>query len=152
VEVGIAKLRPTEPPDFDAMKLAMPTTSPFSLKSGPPELPWLMGTSVCNSLLGCNPLRVSVRSALTTPEVTVWVSPSGAPIANSRMPGLRTSESPSEATTGFFGGLSALRSARSSVRESVTICAVDDSPSTNSTSIRSASSTTCAAVTTQPSA
>ena len=110
-----------------------------------------MGTSVCNSRLGCGPLRVSVRRALTTPDVTVWVNPSGAPMANRRMPGLRLSESPSAATTGFFGGVSALRSARSSVRDRVTICATEVGASLNSTSMRSASSTTCAAVTIHPS-
>ena len=35
---------------FARMAALMPTTSPFRLRSGPPELPWLMAASVCRKL------------------------------------------------------------------------------------------------------
>ena len=35
-----------EPPDGEMMAVLMPITSPFSLNSGPPELPRLMAASV----------------------------------------------------------------------------------------------------------
>jgi hypothetical protein len=46
VAAGTAKPMPTEPPVGDRMAVLMPTTSPFMLKSGPPELPLLMEASV----------------------------------------------------------------------------------------------------------
>ncbi|MNV31650.1 hypothetical protein D3C71_1229650 [compost metagenome] len=44
--IGIAKLMPMYPPDAEKICELMPTTSPRVLSSGPPELPWLMATSV----------------------------------------------------------------------------------------------------------
>ena len=46
VEAGTAKPMPTEPPVGDRIAVLMPITSPFMLKSGPPELPLLMEASV----------------------------------------------------------------------------------------------------------
>jgi hypothetical protein len=45
---GMAKPRPIEPlfASGEKMALFMPITSPRSLNSGPPELPWLMAASV----------------------------------------------------------------------------------------------------------
>ena len=44
--IGIAKPRPTKPPDWVRMNALTPTTSPSALTSGPPELPGLMAASV----------------------------------------------------------------------------------------------------------
>ena len=42
---GIAKPIPIEPP-CPRIAVLIPTTLPFKLKSGPPELPWLIEASV----------------------------------------------------------------------------------------------------------
>ena len=47
VALGIAKPRPSFPPDCDRTNVLTPTTSPRMLTSGPPELPGLIGASVC---------------------------------------------------------------------------------------------------------
>ena len=47
VALGIAKPRPSLPPDCDRMNVLTPTTSPRMLTSGPPEFPGLIGASVC---------------------------------------------------------------------------------------------------------
>jgi hypothetical protein len=46
VAQGMANPRPSLPPDCDMMKVFTPTTSPFALTSGPPELPGLIAASV----------------------------------------------------------------------------------------------------------
>ena len=43
---GIAKPRPSLPPDGEMMNVLTPTTSPWMLTSGPPEFPGLIGASV----------------------------------------------------------------------------------------------------------
>ena len=43
---GAEKPMPTEPPDGEKIAVLMPTTSPFRLNRGPPELPLLMEASV----------------------------------------------------------------------------------------------------------
>ena len=44
---GMAKPMPTEPPDSEKMAVFTPTTRPNTSKVGPPELPRLMGASIC---------------------------------------------------------------------------------------------------------
>ena len=44
---GIAKPMPMLPPDGDRICELMPTSSPRVFTSAPPELPWLIGASVC---------------------------------------------------------------------------------------------------------
>ena len=44
---GIAKPIPMLPSELDRICELMPTSSPFVLTSAPPELPWLIGASVC---------------------------------------------------------------------------------------------------------
>ena len=47
---GMAKPMPMLPPEGDRMAVLMPTTRPSWVNSGPPELPWLMGASICRKL------------------------------------------------------------------------------------------------------
>src|SRR5947209_3783710 len=60
----------------------MPITSPRMLKSGPPELPGLMATSVWmkGTKFSCGSER---PFALTIPAVTVFSKPNGEPMATS---------------------------------------------------------------------
>ena len=44
---GIAKPMPMLPSELDRICELMPTSSPFVFTSAPPELPWLIGASVC---------------------------------------------------------------------------------------------------------
>ncbi|MNH42339.1 hypothetical protein D3C78_1627810 [compost metagenome] len=44
--IGMANDRPMKPPERVKICELIPTTSPFMLNSGPPELPGLMATSV----------------------------------------------------------------------------------------------------------
>ena len=44
---GTAKPMPMLPPDGDRICELMPTSSPAVFTSAPPELPWLIGASVC---------------------------------------------------------------------------------------------------------
>ena len=46
VDAGMAKAMPTLPPDGEKMAVLMPTTLPFRLKAGPPELPWFTAASI----------------------------------------------------------------------------------------------------------
>ena len=45
--IGIANPIPTDPPELVKIELFTPTTSPTAFASGPPELPGLIGASVC---------------------------------------------------------------------------------------------------------
>ena len=65
----------------------IPTTSPFMLKSGPPELPGLMEASVWMKL-SYGPAPMTRPLALTIPVVTVWLSPKGLPMARTQSPTL----------------------------------------------------------------
>ena len=38
---------PTLPADGEKIAVSTPTTSPWALKVGPPELPWFTGASIC---------------------------------------------------------------------------------------------------------
>ena len=78
----------------------MPMTSPFTLKSAPPELPGFTAASVWSRPRIGRPslLDGSVRSRpLITPVVNVPSSPNGLPIAATTAPTLTAPESPSVA-------------------------------------------------------
>ena len=45
--LAMAKPMPTLPPDGEKIAVLTPTTSPWALKVGPPELPWFTGASIC---------------------------------------------------------------------------------------------------------
>ena len=60
-----------------------PITRPPASISGPPELPWLIAASVWIALSIGTPFGAKICrcTALTTPVVSVRVSPNGLPIA-----------------------------------------------------------------------
>ena len=71
------------------MAVFMPTTSPRTLSSGPPELPGLMAASVCSIVLLAprDAAERPARAPLITPTVTVWPEANGLPIAMTQSPG-----------------------------------------------------------------
>ncbi len=81
----MAKPMPTLPPEGEKIAVFTPTTSPWALKVGPPELPWLTGASICRkSSYGPEPM--SRPRAETIPAVTVPPSPKGLPTAMTQSP------------------------------------------------------------------
>jgi len=82
------------------MAVLMPTTSPRSPKSGPPEFPGLIAASVWRkSSYGPAMTR---PLALMIPAVTVPSRPKGLPMATTQSPTRAASESPSEADASCF--------------------------------------------------
>ncbi len=78
-------------PPLVAIAELTPTTWPRRLTSGPPELPGLMAASVCTALMydessAVDPVVTGRLRALTMPDVTVEVSPSGEPKATTPSP------------------------------------------------------------------
>ena len=93
--IGMAKPMPMEPREPSvAMAVLTPITSPLALTSGPPELPGLIGASVCRAVPRWLPSRTSRSSALTIPEVTVPARPSGEPTASTGSPTAASAERP----------------------------------------------------------
>ena len=93
--IGIANPTPMLPaslakPPIVAIAEFTPTTSPRRFTSGPPELPGLIAASVCTALMyddsSSSPVVTGRSSALTMPEVTVLLRPSGDPIATTVSP------------------------------------------------------------------
>jgi len=80
---GIANPTPSLPPESLRICELTPITSPLMLRSGPPELPWLMAASVWIESLIVKLFGASIWrwSALTIPLVTVSSRPNGLPIA-----------------------------------------------------------------------
>ena len=94
---------PTLPPDGENICELMPITSPSMLKSGPPELPLLMGASVWMKSSYGPALMLRLR-AETMPAVTVEPMPKGSPMAITQSPMRALSLSPNlVAGSGFFG-------------------------------------------------
>ncbi len=85
VEAGIAKAMPTLPPDGEKIAVLTPTTSPARLKVGPPELPRLIGASICRKS-SYGPAPMSRCWAETMPAVTVPPRPNGLPTASTQSP------------------------------------------------------------------
>jgi hypothetical protein len=127
----------------------MPTTSPRALNSGPPELPGFTATSVW--MKGTALSSGSERPlALTTPAVTVFSKPKGAPMASTHSPTRRLSVLPS-VTTGRLAAL--IFSTAMSVLGSVpSTLALNSRRSVSLTTTSVASFTTCALVRMTPSA
>ncbi len=75
----------------------MPITSPPTFSSGPPELPGLIGASVCSTLSIVKPLGAVIWrcSAEITPVVSVRSRSNGLPIAYTGSPTWTALESPS---------------------------------------------------------
>ena len=94
VLTGIAKPMPRLPPVREKIAVLMPSRLPLASTSAPPELPGLMAASVWmkfSKVLMPSWLR---PSALTIPEVTVWPTPNGLPIASTTSPTWSASVSP----------------------------------------------------------
>mmetsp|Transcript_11334 Transcript_11334/g.36152 ORF Transcript_11334/g.36152 Transcript_11334/m.36152 type:complete len:284 (+) Transcript_11334:582-1433(+) len=118
VSMGIAKPMPAA---LARIAVLMPTTSPNSLSSGPPELPGLIAASVCMKLtfLFGMPTSAAERdSDEMMPSVTVESSPTALPMAIAQSPTCSSSERPSGAVgSGFPDGL--MRMAAKSMKSSV---------------------------------
>ena len=131
--------------------MLMPMTAPLASTSAPPELPGLIGASVCTALMTAlvslpSPARRTGRSsALTMPLVTVPARPSGEPMATTGSPTTTSSELPREAVT--RPGFSTLRTAMSLAGSRPTMRAAEPLPSENTARI-SAPSTPSAPETT----
>ena len=83
--MGTAKPTPELAPDWLRIWVLMPMTCPSRSSSGPPELPGLMGASVCTTSgmeYGPLLLRMVRPSALTMPLVRVKSCPKGLPMAS----------------------------------------------------------------------
>ena len=83
--IGTAKPMPTLPSPLPPVSICelMPITWPAALSSGPPELPGLIGASVCSTLSIVKPLGAVIWrcSAEITPVVSVRSRSNGLPIA-----------------------------------------------------------------------
>ena len=151
VSIGMAKPSPTLPPPTEAMAVLIPMTAPVASTSAPPELPGLIGASVCTALMTAlvslpSPAsRTGRSSALTIPLVTVPARPSGEPMATTGSPTTTEREVPREAVT--RPGFSTLRTAMSLAGSRPTIRAAEPLPSENTARI-SAPSTPSAPETT----
>ena len=84
--VGMAKPMPTLPPLGARIAVFMPINSPRRLTRAPPELPGLIDASVWIKFSNFSMPRPERPKALTMPEVTVWLSPNGLPIATTKSP------------------------------------------------------------------
>ena len=94
---GIANPIPMLPPELPGTICELiPISSPLVLISAPPELPWLIGASVCrkSSKFPAPGPAVERPLALMIPIVTVCPMPSGFPIASATSPTRTLSESP----------------------------------------------------------
>jgi hypothetical protein len=134
----------------ETMAVLIPTTSPFMLKSGPPEFPGLMAASVwMKSSKG--PFCSERSFAETIPKLADSRRPKGLPMASTKSPCSSASESPS-ATVGRSAGAFSSRISATSVGGSLpTTLALNSRPSGSFTLISVASPTTWLLVRTYPS-
>ena len=117
--LGTAKPTPALDARSLMMAVFMPMTSPRTFSNGPPELPGLIAASVCSiSFVRPGTGRSGRASAETTPTVTVWSRPNGAPMAMTQSPGAIRPESPKVATGSSRSGRSTSSSSALSVRRS----------------------------------
>src|SRR4051812_139328 len=146
---GTAKPTPSLPPESLSIWLLTPTTSPDMLRSGPPELPWLIAASVWMTPGIVNLLTelISRFRALTIPAVTVSSRPNGLPIATTPSPTSSADESPRASGCSLPEGASTLITARSDEGSAPTSFAVYLLPSLKVTEIELAPSTTWSFVT-----
>jgi hypothetical protein len=152
---GTAKPMPTLPPPLDWICELTPMTCPRVLSSGPPELPGLIGASVCRTSSIEKPLGavISRSRAEMIPAVAVRSRPNGLPIATASSPTCTLCESAIvSGCTSRTADASTLTTARSVEGSEPTIRPVTVRPSSpNCTCARVPSPTTCALVTTVPS-
>ena len=121
-------------------------------RSGPPELPLLIGASVwiASVIVAWFGAVISRWSALTIPEVTVSSSPNGLPIATTSSPTWSTVESPSAIGSSTLVGASTWSTARSVEVSAPTSDALYLDPFGNRIDIDVAPSITCSLVTMCP--
>ena len=87
VRIGMAKPIPLLSPLWLRISAFTPMTSPLMSARAPPELPGLMAASVWIMFTATSASFCKGRStALTTPEVTVPLSPKGLPMATATEP------------------------------------------------------------------
>ena len=96
--LGTAKPIPSLPPDWERMKVLIPTTRPSTSTSGPPLLAGLIDASVWTYTTGSSG-RIYRAAALTTARLTEFASPNGLPNAMTNSPGLSVSESANSKAT-----------------------------------------------------
>ena len=128
----------------------IPITSPLRLKSGPPELPGLTAASVWMNGTAAESPGSARDLALTMPEVTVLSRPYGVPIATTHSPTRVASGLPILTIGRFFASI--FSTATSVVRSLPSTFALNSRRSVRRTVTSSAPSTTCALVSTIPSA
>ena len=85
ISLGMAKPMPTEPPVGEKIAVFMPITWPLTLNTGPPELPGLIGASICMKSSN-GPSPISRPRAETMPAVTEPPRPNGLPAATTQSP------------------------------------------------------------------
>mmetsp|Transcript_5253 Transcript_5253/g.14087 ORF Transcript_5253/g.14087 Transcript_5253/m.14087 type:complete len:323 (-) Transcript_5253:631-1599(-) len=149
--IGIANPMPSA---FARIAVLIPTTSPNSFTSVPPEFPGLIAASVCIkfSLFSGIPTSAALRfSELTMPSVTVLSSPSGLPTAMTQSPTCKSSLMPSGATGTLIPFVSIFTTARSKRSSLPFTTPMNDRPSVSVTVTFEAPFTTCAFVTSSPS-
>ena len=138
--MGTAKPMPW-PICGETMAVLIPTTSPFMLKSGPPELPGLMAASVwMKSSKG--PFCSERALAETIPKLAEPERPNGLPSASTKSPCSSASESPSATVGRSCGAFSSRMSATSVGGSFPTTLAMNSRPSESFTLISVASPTT----------
>mmetsp|Transcript_128008 Transcript_128008/g.362332 ORF Transcript_128008/g.362332 Transcript_128008/m.362332 type:complete len:217 (+) Transcript_128008:280-930(+) len=116
--LGIAKPMPSPK---RARMLIIPTTSPSSLRRGPPLFPWFTAASVCSS--GCRiqskPVSPVERSRdEMMPSVQVFRRPSGWPRTTAQSPVRRLSEEPRDTSGSLAFGFSLVRTTATSMTSS----------------------------------
>ena len=127
VSTGTAKPTPTFPwaPLSVVICVFTPITSPRAFKSGPPELPGLIGASVWIALSIARLFGAwSTRPiALTIPDVIERSSPNGLPIATTASPTRTEVERPNRSGVRPRGGVFTFSTARSVVASTPTTLA-----------------------------
>ncbi len=96
--IGTAKPTPSALPESLRICALIPITRPRASKSGPPELPWLIGASVwiASTRLYCEVSEsIERRIAETTPTPSEFSLPNGLPIAATGSPTVTAAELPS---------------------------------------------------------
>ena len=154
MSMGTANPTPEFAPVLLTICVLMPMTRPRRSSSGPPELPGLMGASVCTTIgieYGPLPLRIDRPSALTMPLVSVKSCPKGLPMASASCPTRRSSTSPRGSGRSSRAPASIFSTARSELGSPPRNSASYSSPSAKTTLTESEPSTTCQLVRMWPS-
>ena len=132
---GTAKPMPIDPPPSrEKIAVLMPTRRPSMPTSAPPELPGLMAASVWMKKRKSAMPTVVRATAETIPLVTVCPTPNGLPIASTRSPTSRSSESRSS-SDGSRSAPGSMRSTARSVRSSARSTVASNSRRSASTTV-----------------